>query len=464
MRRLLLPLFLLQATAVQAWTWHGQVRTKLQTDNRYTGQSDVFGEVWGQMGFENPARDLKGAVDVMGHAGHFAFESGSRVYQAFVDQGYARLDSRIKLGRFERTDNLGFYLLDGAALRHAPGGQAWQLELYAGRPRRIDHVRSVAGDFTGGLELQGHWNPAWGSSSAWPLLQSLALRGGYQRFQYAEPKTLAESGSAALATVDGVDAALLLNDADIGFATPASMPPPPPPAAGVDRWHLAATAQGHWRAERYSQYEWSMLGTYRSDQARLENALTSAWVDLGQRVRWRGSYEYYRPREPFLTFRERFYSAYVLGEQTLFKSRLHYSPTDRWSGYVGGMRATRQGDDGYGSDLGLTWRMTPNLLLSGEFDYLKLGADQASSLYTALSHTVNARLQFRLNTALRFEEKQFYRDNRAIGAEAEARYMVRNDWILQFAASQIWNTRLPDEYLAAVQVIYYFDPFKPKAP
>lgn len=445
---------------VQAWTWHGQVRTKLQTDNRYTGQSDVFGEVWGQMGFEDQAHDLKGAVDVMGHAGRFAFGEGSRLYQAFFDQGYARLDSRIKLGRFERSDNLGFYLLDGGTVSYAPHSQSWRMEFYAGRPWRIDHVRSVEGDFVGGVELSGRWNPNRGGTAEWPLLQTLQLRGGYQRFNEAE----SSQPNASTVAVEGVDAARLLADSGIDFAVPVSSRTPQPPADGLDRWPLAATAGGHWRAERYSQYEWSVLGTYRSDQARLENALTSAWVDLGQRVRWRGSYEYYRPREPFLTFRERFYSAYVLGEQTLFKSRWHYTPTGRWSGYVGGMRATRQGDDGYGGDLGVSYRMNPNLALSGELDYLGLGPDQAKSAYAALSHTVSARLQWKLNTALRFEEKQFYGDNRAVGAEAEARYMVRNHWIVHLAASQIWNSRLPDEYLAAVQVIYYFDPFKPKAP
>ncbi|MGI9212330.1 MAG: hypothetical protein ACR2HF_07630 [Methylococcaceae bacterium] len=462
MRGWLLLLLLSPVAAVHAWTWHGQVRTKLQTDNRYTGQSDVLGEVWGQVGFEDSNRDLKGAVDVMGHAGRFDFESGSRLYQAYLDQGYSSLDSRIKLGRFERTDNLGFYLVDGGALTYTPEGKPWRVELYAGRPRRIDHVRSVEGDFIGGVEWRRLWNLNLGGAN-WPWLQNLDVRGGYQRFAYATPATVSANAS-NLSAVDGVEAALLLADAGINYAVPVTLnSAAKTPAEGVDRWQLATTATGHWRPKRYSQYEWSVLGTYRSDQARMENALTTAWADLSQQLRLRGSYEYYRPREPFLSFRERFYSAYALGEQTLLKSRVHYSPNPRWTGYVGGMRATREGDDGYGGDLGVTCRITPNLSLSGELDYLGLGADQAKSAYAALSHTASARLQIKLNTALRFEQKQFYGDNRAMGAEAEARYMVHNNWIVHLAASQIWNTRLPDEYLAAVQVIYYFDPFKPKA-
>ena len=130
---------------------------------------------------------------------------------------------------------------------------------------------------------------------------------------------------------------------------------------------------------------------------------------------------------------------------------------------MGGMWATREGDDGYGGDVGTTWRITPNLSLSGEFDDLGLGPDTARSLYTALSHTPNSRLQLRVNTAVRQEQKQFYGNNRAVGAEAEVRYLVKNNLVLQLAASQIWNSRLPDEYLGALQVIYYFDPFKPKA-
>ena len=465
MRLPLILLLLYPALPVHAWTWHGQIRSKLQTDNRYTGQADVFGEVWGQMGFEHSGRDLRGAVDVMGHAGRFDFESGSRLYQGYVDKGYTALDSRVKLGRFERTDHLGFYLVDGGNWTYTPAGQNWTVEAYAGRPRRIDHVRSVEGDFVGGVEVRSHWVLNWGNGH-WPGLTSIDWRGGYQRFAYSASDTRdpLSTQQAVLNGVQGVDASQLLADAGIPYTVPVTPAAPSPVADAVDRWQMGSTLRGHWRAEPYSQYEVNVLGTYRSDQSRVENALTTAWLDLGKTVRWRGSYEYYRPREPFLTFRERFYSAYVLGEQTLMKSRVHYSPTERWTAYAGGMHATRQGDDGYGGDAGVTCRITPNLSLSGEFDYLGLGVDQARSGYLALSHTVNSRLQLRLNTALRFEQKQFYGDNRAAGAEAEARYMVRNNWIVQLAASQIWNTRLPDEYLAAVQAIYYFDPFKPKSP
>lgn len=464
MRIPLVLLLLLSAPLCHAWNWQGQVRTKLQSDNRYTGKADIFGEVWGQLGFEDRGHNLRGAVDIMGHAGRLDYQQGYRLYQGFIDQGYAPLDSRIKVGRFERTDNLGFYLLDGGGLTWSPDGQNLTIETYAGRPSRIDHVRSVDGDFIAGLDARTHYTPNWGERQ-WPGVERIDLRGGYQHFEYGAGKSnQLYTGATVLGQIEGFDPALLLGDARVAHAVPVTPGSRSTPSEAADRWQLAANAKGYWRSARYSGYEIGVLGTLRSDQGRLENALATASIDFGPKARMRNSYEYYRPREPFLTFRERFYSAYVLGEQTLIKSRLHYNPTERWTGYVGGMKATRQGDDGYGGDLGLTFRFTPNLALSGEFDYLGLGADEARSGYAALSHTVSSRLQLKFNSALRYEQKQFYGNNRATGFEGELRYMVQNDLVLQVAASQIWNTRLPDEYLGAVQFIYYFDRFTPKSP
>ncbi|MGZ8218437.1 hypothetical protein [Methylomagnum sp.] len=448
--------------ASQAWTWHGSLRAKAQVDNRYTHNAHGFGELWGQAYFDAPEEDLSGALDFVGRTTDFDGGNYGKLYQGFIDKGFAEIDSRVKLGRFQRTDNLGFYLVDGGMLTYAPKGEAWSVEVYGGRPNRIDHVRSVNGEFVGGFEGRTRLTPGWGDAGSFASLDTLDLRGGYQHFENGSRQTKATDypvvGTPAL------DPNAVLNGSGLGYAIPN-----PPPAtkqntrSGVDRVSFAATAAGALRLTPKGKYELSALGTFRADTAQFENVLMNAQWDAYDWMRFRGSYEYYRPREPYLTFREKFYSAYALGEQTLARGRVHLTPIDGFTYYLGGMYATRQGDDGYGGDIGGSYALTPNLTLLGEFDYLALGPDNAKSGYASVIHTPDSRLQLRFNSALRYEEKILYGDNRAVGAEGEVRYMLRRDIILNLAGSYIWNTRLRDEYLGAVQVIYYFDPFTPKA-
>lgn len=462
MRRFVLFLALsAQAAAGHAWTWHGSLRTKAQVDNRYTHSAHGFGELWGQLYFDDTDNDLHAAVDAVGRTTEFDGGTYGKLYQGFIDKGFAAIDSRVKLGRFQRTDNLGFYLVDGGTFTFAPKGGNWSVDFYAGRPSRIDHVRSVNGEFVGGFEGRTRLTLGWGDSNS-ASLDTLDLRGGYQHFENGS-----RQGKAADYPVVGtpaLDPNLLLGGSGLGYA----IPNPPPPSrqnsqSGVDRIGFGATAAGALRLTPKGKYELGLLGTFRADVAQFENVLTTALWDVSDWMRFRGSYEYYRPREPYLTFREKFYSAYALGEQTLARGRVHLTPIDGFTYYLGGMYATRQGDDGYGGDVGGSYALTPSLTVLGEADYLALGPDNATSGYASLIHTPDSRLQLRFNGALRYEEKLLYGDNRAVGAEGEVRYMLRSDIIVNLAGSYIWNTRIRDEYLGAVQVIYYFDPFKPTA-
>lgn len=461
-RSVLFLLLSATATAGQAWTWHGSLRLKGQVDNRYTHPAHGFGELWGQVYVDAPEDDFRAAVDAVGRTTEFDGGTYGKLYQGFIDQGFAAISSRVKLGRFQRTDNLGLYLVDGGNFTYAPQGGAWSVEAYAGRPSRIDHVRSVDGEFVGGFEARTRLVPGWGDAGSAASLDTLDVRGGYQHFENGSKP--ARAADYPVAGTPALDPNLLLNGSGLGYA----IPNPPPPSkqntrSGVDRLGFGATAAGALRLTPRGKYELGLLGTFRADAAKFENVLTTAQWDVAEWLRFRGSYEYYRPREPYLTFREKFYSAYALGEQTLARVRVNLAPVEGFTYYLGGMYATRQGDDGYGGDLGGSYALTRDLTVLGEADYLALGPDHATSGYASLIHTPDSRLQLRFNGALRYEHKLLYGDNRALGAEGEVRYMLRSDIILNLAGSYIWNTRIRDEYLGAVQVIYYFDPFKPTA-
>ncbi|MDD5036184.1 MAG: hypothetical protein PHE55_15650 [Methylococcaceae bacterium] len=398
--------------------WRGSIRAKVQTDNRYSHEGSVFGEAWEQLFYDNDDLDLQGAIDTVQRISSLQRDSREAVYQAYLQKGVAAWASKFKLGRFQRTDNLGFYYLDGLDYQFAPQSGPFSLDVYGGRPGRLDHVLSVEGESLFGLEGAGHFEPRW--ERAWsPLsLDVWDIRLGYQRFKEAQ---------------------------------------------AVDRINIGSTASGRIGLGEANKYEATVSGTYRADRNALENVWLSGQADLGKSLRLRTSYEEYRPRNPYPTFRERFYTAYVLGEQTLLKGSLHHQAAEGWTYHLGGQRATRErGVDGYGGYAGLSITQWPGLKLSGEVDYLDLGADEAKSLYLSAAHSPSSKWRLQANAALRFEHKQLYGENRAIGGEIEVQYLVQSNLVLSATGTHIWNTRINDEYLAAVQMIYYFDNFKPK--
>lgn len=396
--------------------WSGSLRNKVQVDNRYSLDGRFFGESWGQFFYDNDDLDLHAAVDGMGRLSDLQNDSRGKLYQAYVRKDVRDWGSAFKLGRFQRTDNLGFYYLDGGDYRYSHGGLS--VNLYGGRPGRIDHTLSVSGDYLFGGDLAQrldlHWDHPWSPVT----VDTLELRAGYQRFKYRQ---------------------------------------------AVDRFNLGFTATGRLGGANGWPYEGTASGTYRTDRGALENVWMSGQLDLTKKIRLRTSYEEYRPRNPFPTFRERFYTSLALGHQTLLKSSFHVKPSDDFGYYFGGQRATRgRGDDGYGVFGGGSVTPLPGASVSGEVNYLELGKDQATSFYLSSAYSPGARWRVQVNTALRFENKQLYGQNRAIGGELEVQYMYRNDLIFSAAGSHIWNTRINDEYLAALQMIYYFDNFKPK--
>ena len=396
--------------------WSGSLRNKIQVDNRYSLDGRFFGESWGQLYYDNEDLDLHAALDGMGRLSDLQNDSRAKLYQAYVRKDFKSLDSSLRLGRLQRTDNLGFYYLDGGDYRYSHGGLS--VNFYVGRPGRIDHVLSVHGDSLYGGDvaqrLELHWDHAWSPVT----VDILELRAGYQRFKYRQ---------------------------------------------AVDRFNLGFTATGRLGGGNGLPYEGTASGTYRTDRGALENVWMSGQLDLTGKIRLRSSYEEYRPRNPFPTFRERFYTSLALGHQTLLKSSFHIKPSDDFGYYFGGQRATRgRGDDGYGVFGGASVKPLPGASVSGEVNYLELGKDRATSFYLSGAYSPGARWRVHVNTALRFENKQLYGENRAVGGELEVQYMFRNDLIFSAAGSHIWNTRINDEYLGAVQMIYYFDNFKPK--
>lgn len=437
----------------EADTWKGSIRTKVQTDNRYDNNGDYTGESWGQLFYDNTDLQLKARVSLLGRLSTDIYRQKQQIYQSYLEKEFASLPLVVRGGRFEKSDNLGLYLLDGGQATYSLKDQPITVEVYAGRPLRVDHVRSVFGNYVAGADGMMKLTPEWTFGNHWAYINNLDLKAGFQAAQ----RDLTEVTDDVLVS-QGVDInGDVIEQLQSGSSQVSEI--------STYRLNAAARVAGH-LLSRDKPMETFIKGSYATDKNQLENAFVDSWWDVVKNVRLRSYYEAYRPKQRFVTFRDRFYSAYALGEQEVWRGSAEHRLNDKIRYSMGGQYANRdKGYDGCGFNGGISYAWIPGVNVSGTVDYLELSSgENAKSLYMSGSQALNAKTRYSLNLALREENKSLYGQNFAKGIETEWQYMFQNDLVLGFKASYIDNTKINNEYLGALQVTYYFDRFQASKP
>lgn len=165
-------------------SWRGSVRTKLQTDNRYDmDNGDYTGEVWGTLVYNNPNQKLNAHISAISRLSSDIYRDKQQMYQAYAEKQFDFLPVTLRGGRFEKSDNLGLYLVDGASIKYQFSNPL-SFEVYGGRPLQIDHVQSLRGNLVGGIESALNLTPNF--SMSWFKVEKTDFRLGMQAVQRSE--------------------------------------------------------------------------------------------------------------------------------------------------------------------------------------------------------------------------------------------------------------------------------------
>ena len=390
----------------------------MQTDKRYTQDARFFTKAWGS--FEIYDNDSwHGGLDFVSRYsdGDRGFEGD--IYQLYMQKELKEYDSTIKAGRFQRADSLGYYAVDGVNYHYDNEEKGVSFQFYAGVPRRLEDARSVDGDWLYGFESQWNKEVSWESDQI--TVDNMFIRYGFQQFA---------------------------DDNDIS-----------------SRLNVSSSVTGRFPIEHLHSYEFGMMGTYEIKTSTFEDFMVNMMLDLTEKIRLRTSYELYHPREPYVTFREKFYSQYTFGKQDLLRLNVNNQVNDYFEYHFGFKRAERSesNDTGYGGNLGFTWTYLRDISLAAEIDYLELGGDKSESLYLSADYSFNADLTSGLYIALASNKKLAYGTNQSTGFELNAQYRIDTSLYLKFSGSYLWYSTIENEYLMSTQLTWYFDRFTPKA-
>jgi hypothetical protein len=512
-KRFCLFLFVVSTTNVFATdqndSWRGSVRTKLQTDNRYNiNGADYTGEAWGTLVYNNPNQKFNANFSAVSRLSTDIYRDRQQLYQAYGEKNFDFLPVTLRGGRFEKSDNLGLYLVDGASAKYQ-FSKPLSVEIYGGRPLQVDHVQSLRGNLVGGIEGALNFTPNF--STSWLKVEKTDFRIGMQAVQRNEhflhdsmqptlPKTEVKNTDAEVVVETPEEPAVnpefnlltptfnesLINENFDVIETPqpieaTTVENQPATNANFDilgmppqtlrkrnltsyRYNAATHLAGNLFGER--PFEIYVKGSYASEKNRLENVFVDAWWDVFKNVRLRNYYEAYRPVQPYVTFRDRFYSAYALGEQEIWRGSVEHRFSSDLRYSAGVQVADRKtGYDGYGANANISYQFKPNITWQGTVDYLELSSGEyATSFYASHTHALDSKNRYSINLAFRDEQKSLYGKNFATGIETEWQTMIKNNWVVALKASYINNSQLTNEYLGSMQLTYYFDYFQAKKP
>lgn len=406
------------SSAHAAWNWNGTLKAKVQADNRYTryiNRPQVFGEIWGGFqAFDNEGTSA--SLDfVTRQSGEYGMEGD--IYQLFLQKEIQDWNTTFKGGRFQRSDSLGFYSLDGASVLYQIPEYGLSLNVYGGRPTRQEDVRSVSGDWLYGLELLSTQDFNW-KNKVMPI-DTWLFRFGFQQFHDDHTST---------------------------------------------RLTMANTIIGQFEQSYLHAYELAFMATLETNTGVFEEVYASLMLDVTENSRIRASYSLYEPKSPYPTFKEQFYSDYFQGRQDLLRLTFDQAVTDTFSYHIGGKRAARnEGQDiGYGAEVGVRSLYFRDWDLSADFDMLEFGTSNTYNLYFSSEYSLSIKSLLRLNLAFSLDNSPLYGENKAAGTELKYRYKLFSDVFLDLSGAYIVNSRLNDEYRIGLQATWYFDNFQPK--
>lgn len=238
------------AFAAVSWAGvEGRLTTTLQSDNRLN-TNETFVEEYGDLLFRGDG--ISSGVSLAGRVRDGDWEGS--VYQLYLEKEL-RPSFTLKAGRFERADASGFYTVDGLSMKKQENSAT--LEVYGGRPMRIEDYRSTEADLVAGMD--GVY-----------LMEGLDLRAGGQFFKYGD-------------------------------------------ASGRLTWGIRKS--GTPDDSGYGSYRVSASGSYVVDRDILETALLSAEKTVAKGGIATVSWAVYQPDSRLISFRERFYGTYATGRE-----------------------------------------------------------------------------------------------------------------------------------------------------
>ena len=392
---------MLPLTAVQAGLY-GRVDVGMQLDNRVN----------------DPSAELTTLADIVFDDVKEGFRSGitlalrqrderdeQQLQQLFFEKRVEAVS--ISLGRLERSDGLGFYTLDGGAFKIRRNDAL--IELYAGRPGRIEGYSSVSAQWLSGARM------LFSHRVNWPLIERIQTRLGLQDYQD--------------------------NQGD-----------------SVTRISFGLTTDGKTGEPLHDRLQLLLQGNYLPSDGHFERLHARAITVLSEEADMSWSYQSFQPDESQPTLQGRFYASYARARQRVVQVEYNYRNPSGIDWLARGRHIHHeQGRSGQGVTFGAGWSQADGVHWQSEADWLVLADDRIGTLYLERRTVLSAECRLVLSGVLQQQVQQQGDDNQTVGFEVQLEQKLASELRLSFSAMQLLNSHKDDEYRLALRLSYRFD-------
>ena len=326
--------------------------------------------------------------------------------QLFFTQNAAGFNYTI--GRFNRSDLLGFYTLDGIVANTSR--KNWGVSVHAGKPLQIEDYNVIDADKIFGIDIN-HQNYQIKNS----VIKNISSHIGWQQI-----------------------------------------------AQGLKQnyIHWGFTATDEIKPKQTEQIKLFFNGSYLVENKIAESINAGLQLYSKESGLTRLAYTSWNPKQAVLTFKERFYSVYANGRQTDLQADYFYD--HRWNQqyYIRARKVWREfGNNGYGATAGFEQkaRSKNNPGVQIQLDTLVLQQDIIHSLFLGMNKDLSSTLRGHLNTALQYKKVDAVQNNRLVALEAVAEQMLKSNLFVDLNARYIYNENIKNEYRIGFRLSYRFD-------
>ena len=333
-------------------------------------------------------------------------ENKQQINLLFVSHEAA--DINYTLGRFNRSDFLGYYTLDGVSAKYSK--QNWDTHFHAGKPLQIEDYITIDADRIYGIDINHHTNHNNNS-----IVKKTNSHIGWQQIQDNTRQNYI---------------------------------------------HMGISANGELSKHDYNQLELFFNGSYLTENKSAESINAGAQVQSKELGMARIAYNSWKPEQANLSFKEQFYSVYANGEQSILQADLFHNYKWGQQYYIRGRKVWREfGNNGFGTTIGFEQKLSSkeNSGWLAQWDSLILKGDIIHSVYLGLNKNISATFRGHLNTALQYTDNKSTDTNSLLALEAVVEQMLNSALFIDFNARYIYNQNFENEYRIGFRLSYRFD-------
>ncbi|RDH83792.1 MAG: hypothetical protein DIZ80_06540 [endosymbiont of Galathealinum brachiosum] len=347
---------------------------------------------------------------------HLQGELDQQINQLFLSHNIQNINYTV--GRFDRSDLLGFYTLDGLIANYV--NKSWTASFHAGTPRQLEDYNIIEVNRILGLDFN---NQQTGISNA--IVQNVNSYFGWQQLQDEVTQNYIHLGISGSGNLNNTN---------------------------IDNKKISKN--------KLSQIKMFINGSYLIENKSAESINAGVQYNDKEFGLSRISYTSWKPEEAELSFKEQFYSVFSNSKQSILQADIFHKHKWDQQYYVRGRKVWREtGGDGVGLTFGFEQQAVFDKKTGwiAQWDSLAIKHDSIHSLYLSSNRNISASLRGHLDTALQYQKNDTVDNDSIVALQIGAEKMIQSDVYIDFNLRYIYNSNLDDEYRFGFRFSYRFD-------